>query len=708
MSIMCNSMGENLHNNIFLELCTSTRKNIVSNDLNTIIFLNLLNHTNEIFNLSFNLNKIDNLKEFESEVIILVNTIINNYNVFNNYNLNYINNNVFNLIKDNNKLKDNINVNNVNNVNNLINYVYMNNMNKDNFKYSNNNKLSEYVANLASPKYNNNQVEKIFDCNVKVNSFMCSIIKKLNSNHNIDWSKNKNNLYCNTFNENSIYNLEFLLNTKEKINIINNNILINDIKSNNDEENLLFDLIIFDLPSDIHNIIHANCCEKIKQLKIRGTKSESLLLQFVMCSLNKSGRAIIIVPDSFLFNQSIQPLNTKKYLLDNFNVKKIIQLDDELLYGKCVKNSLIYFENSSKTDNIVFNKLLLKNDIIVEENIINVSYDKIKNNNFQLYYKIYLDKNECNTSLKYIDITDLYNFVECSIERLPNDINNIIIFDKYYKDTSSIKLINLQNNKDLQNNEDYKFNENQSFYIYEKCNEDNRFLYGFMNKYIKHVICNKINLYIKGKMNQLCIDLIKTIKLPLINIATQKTIINYYNYSNKLYNSNLKDIEEYEMLKNNMFEILNVEEYEELSNIIKLYKYDDIISDENILNDNLLGIVKNAKNTGLCYMVTNKNDISTNSHYIKVINSNYINKFVYYYLCYNKEKINNIANINQQSNLTKSALLSLKIPSLNIFLQESIINYCDDYSNSINKLMQDNENIKNKDIMDLIIKLNNL
>ena len=37
---------------------------------------------------------------------------------------------------------------------------------------------------------------------------------------------------------------------------------------------------------------------KIKKLKLRGTKSEPLLLQLIMCSLNKNGRAVLVVPDS--------------------------------------------------------------------------------------------------------------------------------------------------------------------------------------------------------------------------------------------------------------------------------------------------------------------------------------------------------------------------------------------------------------------------
>ena len=657
---------------------------------NILIFLNLLSCIEDVFNVEFNLDNFRCIEDFNKNIVDLSNTISVNYNIFKNLNLSsnidiLMNNNTFNNIK---------NCINNNNNTNIIDYVYKTNMNKETYKYYNNTLLSDYIACQANVNINDNIIERILDGNVKINSFTNSIINKLNKTHNIDWSKNKQNIYLNTFNENDIYNLEFLLTTKEKFNIIDNNILFNDLKDSNNSS-LLFDLILFDLPSDIHNIIHANCCDKVKTLKIRGTKSESLLLQFVMCSLNKNGRAFVIVPDSFLLNQSIQPVNTKNYLMDNFNVIKIVHLDEEITYNKGVKYSIIYFKNNGKTNNVKFNKLILKNNLLVEEEIITVNYDKITNCNFQLYYKIYLDNIENNTQIEYKPILELYNFIDISpsldIKKLNTD--SVIVFDKYYKDNNSINIVDVS---------ELKFDDNNYFLMQEIPN--NSFVPGFLNNYIKYIINTKINLFTKGKMNQLCIDKINKMKIPNLSINVQNSIINYYNYSNNLYKSNLKDIEKYQMLKNNLFEVINTDTCEELSNIIKLYSSVDLV-----LNNNLIiGIIKNAKNAGTSYIVNDKNDISTNSHYIEVINSNFIDKYVYYYLSYNKDRLNELSNINQQSNLTKTNLLSFNIPIIDLDIQQVIINYCDDFTNNINKLLQDNENIKNKDIMSIIFKLNNL
>jgi hypothetical protein len=381
--------------------------------------------------------------------------------------------------------------------------------------------------------------------------------------------------------------------------------------------------------------------------------------------------------------------------MDNFNVIKIVHLDEELTYNKGVKYSIIYFKNNGKTNNVKFNKLILKNNVLVEEEIITVNYDRITTGNFQLYYKIYLDNMESNNQMEYKPILELYNFIEISskLDIKSLNTNSVIVFDKYYKDNNSINIVDVS---------ELKFDDNNYFLMQEIPNSS--FVSGFLNNYIKYIINTKINLFTKGKMNQLCIDKINKMKIPNLSINVQNSIINYYNYSNNLYKSNLKDIEKYQMLKNNLFEVINTDTCEELSNIIKLYSSVDLV-----LNNNLIiGIIKNAKNAGTSYIVNDKNDISTNSHYIEVINSNFIDKYVYYYLSYNKDRLNELSNINQQSNLTKTNLLSFNIPIIDLDIQQVIINYCDDFTNNINKLLQDNENIKNKDIMSIIFKLNNL
>jgi len=108
-----------------------------------------------------------------------------------------------------------------------------------------------------------------------------------------------------------------------------------------------YDVIITRLPTNIHGITHAETCDRVKDLKIRGTKFEPLALQLIMKGLKKNGRACVIVTNSFLQSTSICAIETRKYLLDNYELEKIIEISN----GN--NENVIYFKNSGKPTSII-------------------------------------------------------------------------------------------------------------------------------------------------------------------------------------------------------------------------------------------------------------------------------------------------------------------------------------------------------------------
>ena len=478
-------------------------------------------------------------------------------------------------------------------------------------------------------------------------------------------------------------------------NIFYNDILIDDINQN-------YDLIYIDLPTNYHNIIYANCCNKIKQLKIRGTKSEPLLLQLVMLSLNKNGRAVIIVNDSLLFNDSNQHIKTRQFLIENFNLKKIIQIDEKFYNIKGIKNSILYFENNYKTKNIDFVKLIYDNDNnkIIEEFIINIDYELIINNNWSLYYKLYneLKNINNNNNLKYINIKEVFKIIN-NKEELINNIDtsntdyNIIIIPKYYK-SHNIKII--------------KYNEINNYldimlYLIEKKNDD--YKANYLNIYFINILKNKINLFIKGKMNQINIDKIYNIEIPILTLNIQETICNYYLYSDKLYQDNKKQIEIYINMKKCLFNSLINSNYIELNEIIELKISNEI---NKYISYPFIGIIRNGLTTGTVNLINN-NILSNNSYYLLLKNNvSYLIEFIYYYLQYNEDKLKELSNLTQQNSLNKSNLLLFKIPILLLEHQKYIVSYCTDFDNIINKHIENNNDIKNKDIMLIINKIYNI
>ncbi len=275
-------------------------------------------------------------------------------------------------------------------------------------------------------------IEKIVNENNDDNSITCvDIIKKLNLK-NIEYNQYSNillDLVSNTDKSTLLLSSQLgefnkLINNMTDIYDINN---INTILSqmeydynnySNNSTNILFknedyihnnivnksyDLIVCNFPSGLRNIIHADCCDKIKRLKIRGTKSEPLILQLIMMSLNNNGKSILLVPNTLLNNDSKQHIDTRNFLINNFNVSNIINCDNNL--------SILLFEKTGLTKQTTFSQI--KDNKIVK--LFDTGYDKLVKRNYNLYYEKYINinvnvnNNEKKTLNEIVDVVDIIN-----------------------------------------------------------------------------------------------------------------------------------------------------------------------------------------------------------------------------------------------------------------------------------------------------------
>lgn len=161
-----------------------------------------------------------------------------------------------------------------------------------------------------------------------------------------------------------------------------------------------YDIIVTKMPKE-QNIKHAECCERVNKLKIRGTKCEPLYLQLLMTSLIKNGRCAVIVPKSLLIGNSSCHIETRKYLLENFKLKEIIEMN---------KTYIIYFENSGESTT----QYLLKNG----------SYNKIDMPFFPLVGGSLLSRKPEEPVTKVINVNDLdtttYNLLEINTSKKEN------------------------------------------------------------------------------------------------------------------------------------------------------------------------------------------------------------------------------------------------------------------------------------------------
>jgi len=175
-----------------------------------------------------------------------------------------------------------------------------------------------------------------------------------------------------------------------------------------------------------------------------------------MAKLNDNGRCAIVVPEGVLFNCTKMYKETRKFLLENFNLKKIIKVGEgEFFKHTGVKTSVLYFEKSGQTESVEFIQVNKVNDSIEEVPLMTVEMEKIIENdyslNMNLYKEIVLDVNEdfevfelgeiVNDVKERLNVSDINDdYIKCinigATQSNSNNYKKYIINKKDYKNNS--------------------------------------------------------------------------------------------------------------------------------------------------------------------------------------------------------------------------------------------------------------------------------
>lgn len=91
--------------------------------------------------------------------------------------------------------------------------------------------------------------------------------------------------------------------------------------------------------------------------------TEVLFLQYIMKSLKFDGKAAVVVPEGVLFQTNNTAYReVKKELLENFNLHSVVSLPEGVfLPYSGVKTSILFFDKTTKTDNVWFYNIPLIN-----------------------------------------------------------------------------------------------------------------------------------------------------------------------------------------------------------------------------------------------------------------------------------------------------------------------------------------------------------
>lgn len=283
---------------------------------------------------------------------------------------------------------------------------------KDLGQYFTDRGLIKYLVSLCNPQSTDGNVPTVWDPSSGTGGFLIEYIRQLTeSNPGINWSLNKNNIFANDINKNtySLLKQNLYYSLKEGSGIT---IKLLDSLVNNDEQ--MYDFILANPPFGIKGLKYKDMNDKIKALGINGTKGEILFLQLCMSKLNENGKCCIVVPEGVLFNSTKMYTETRKHLLKNFNLKKVIKVGEGGFFKNTgVKTSVLFFEKTGKTENIEFIQVNKVNDSIEEVPLMTVEMSKIIENdyslNMNLYKEIVLDVNEDFEVVELQDICNIKN-----------------------------------------------------------------------------------------------------------------------------------------------------------------------------------------------------------------------------------------------------------------------------------------------------------
>jgi hypothetical protein len=614
---------------------------------------NMFSFLNKLVNYNFSSIFIENLYiqhlflyivvYFDFDISISYNTFINYINTL-PQEININTNLQINIsIEDYNniyyELKNNDLINEIKN-NDLINILYI--------YYLNNKETKQYIKHfnyyyteLKYINYINNLISNI-QAN-KICNLFSGFGKFLFNNYDL------NNKYV-VVDENKyvliISYINFLIKNIKPNNLIFklNNIIYDDININN------FDLVIADIPDDIRNLIYSNCNSKIKALKIRGTKSEPLIIQYITQIINNNGNAIVILPNSFLFGDSKQHIETRNYISKNFSIQ-VIDLDN--------KKSILYL-TKKKSFKIIFKSF--DNSFETEVDIQNII-----ENNYSFYYYNYI-KNKPN--LYIYPLLKLENFINIILNKSTTNLNN----NEY--------LFSLKNNIFKID----KYNQTKEFdHVYVTKNNE-LYKQDYLNYELKYLFESNIKNIIKGKTNQININKILELELyiPLIEDQNRNIEFNQINFNILfLINKQINILEE--------FKKKIIIQYTYNSVKIKLLSIVDIDYKTNEINT--IYIQRNSNNAGYVNLTQTSYEENTNNYFLKIINPNILKDYLYYILLFYEDEFIKLANKTKTIALSKKNIENIEIPIIDIKQQQHIINKITHINDLINTFSGVNEKI---------------
>lgn len=215
--------------------------------------------------------------------------------------------------------------------------------------------IIQYMVNLCAPKkYKSGKIDTICDPTMGTGGMLTTAVKYLTEKYDMkreDWEFNKERILGCDIDRflGSVGSINLFMETHGTVfpHVEARDSLLNDLRGD-------ADVILANMPFGVKGLTHAgSCCSRVKALGLNGTKSEPLFLQLMMVALAKKGRCAVVVPDGILVNASKCHDGTRKYLLDHFEVRRVIKMKGQFFMNTSIQTNVLFFENTGKPTSAV-------------------------------------------------------------------------------------------------------------------------------------------------------------------------------------------------------------------------------------------------------------------------------------------------------------------------------------------------------------------
>lgn len=596
-------------------------------------------------------------------------------------------------------------------------------------------KIIEYMIKLCDPKLNEDgTIESVIDPTMGTGGFLTMTVKYLNEKYpnKIDWKKNKQNIkgFDIDATNTSLTLLNLLLEMGQlcKETIRTNDTLNNDFLEENKKGKIRkVDVLLANEPMGVKNIIYDNCCDRIKKIGISGKCGELLFLQLFVKSLKKNGRCAVIVPNGVLSNESNQALKTRIYLMENTNLKKIVNLEGDFFVNTGVKTAILFFVNDgNNTTEVEFSSVSLENNEVIENSIIKTDIKDIQKNNYSLFVNKYttnpIEKIEGLVYKKLGEVCDINQGSSLTKKKMVEGKYDVI---------GGGKIIGKNNQKNRDGNDftltrvgdininyiDGPYYLTDNGFSLKSIKEENvitKYVYYFFSYHKKYLI----NLYKGAAQKVIPKTILKLVEIPIPSIEKQKKIVKYldfYDTSTKTSEQKIKELKKANDMHVNI-KLTGADcEHKKLGEVCEFKNGKNITKKQ--LKEGSYPVVGGGKspmgyhdkynvdeNTILCsssgaysgYISKYNTKIwASDCFTIKPCDYNKLDlDYLFRYLLSKQSNIYDIQKGAAQPHVYSKDIANIEIPIPSIEKQKEIVAYCEQNENTIKQLEEDIENNK--------------